>query len=148
MPDYEITYTSDAELAEEARLQLDSQLDAHLQELGGSVSFASPSIPRRLFFPIRGKRAAGLRTIQVDLPAEKVQDVQTFLKKLSGVLRFSLIQTPRRAELPAAITELLRQKRGRASVTPPARKPTLKAAPVTMEAVEKGIEKALEEEVK
>lgn len=147
MSEYEITYTSDAEQAEESRAQLDAELDAHLQSLGGAVSFASGNIPRRLFFPIKGKRAAALRTIQVELSAEKIQEVQAFLKKLSGVLRFSILQTPRRSEIPAAITELLRQKRGRDSA-PPARKPLQKAAPVTMEQVEKGIEKALEEEVK
>ncbi len=147
MSDYEITYLSDAEQAEETRAQLDADFDAHLVSLGGAVSFTSGNIPRRLFFPIKGKRAAALRTIQADLPPEKVQELQAFLKKLSGVLRFSILQTPRRSEIPAAITELLRQKRGRDSAAP-ARKPVRKAAPVTMEEVEKGIEKALEEEVK
>lgn len=149
MSDYEITYISDGELADEARAQVDAEVDAHLQELEGSISFTSSHLPRRLFYPVREKRAAGLRAIQADVPPEKVAELRSFLKKLPGMLRFTILRTAHRPEVPQAILDQLRDKRGKTSA-PAAKHTTRKppAKPLTDAIVEESIEKALSEEVK
>lgn len=149
MSDYEITYVSDGELADEARAQLDAEVDSRLQDLGAAVSFTAPHLPRRLFYPVRKKRAAGLRAIQADLASEKIAELQTFLKKLPGVLRFAILRTAYRPEVPQTILDQLRDRRGREASAPtkrPARKTPAK--PITDEVVAESIEKALSEEVK
>lgn len=149
MSDYEITYISDGELAEAARVQLDTETDNLVRDLGGSFSFASAHTPRRLFYPVQKKRAAGLRLLQVDLPAAQLEALKLSLKKQAGLLRFAIIRTPRRADVPQAILDLVRQKKGRPT-SAPAQKTAYRAPvkPLTEAEVEQSIEKALTEEVK
>ncbi len=147
MAQYEITYISDGEIAEEARAQLDAEVDGAIRDLGGSASFSSPHTPRRLFYPVAGKRTAGMRALQVELESSQVEELKTFFKKHAGLLRFSILNTPRRSEVPATILDQLRGSKGRPTPAPVTSK-AAPAKPVTMEEVEKGIEKALEEEVK
>lgn len=147
MSEYEITYVSDGTVAEDARVQLDAEVDEKIRTLDGAISHVSAHIPRRLFYPVKKQRTAGLRALQVELDPAKVDELKTFLRKQSGVLRYTILNTPRRSEVSAVILDQLRNTRGRVSAAPAKAAPALKT-PVTMEEVEKGIEKALEEQVK
>lgn len=149
MTDYEITYVSNGEAPEETRAQLDAAVDDELARLEASVEYAAPHLPRRLFYPIKKKRAAGLRLLQLALDPEKIQDLKNFLKKQTDVLRFSILQTARRPEASPALLDQFRPQRGHGSAAPAQRpSPKVPAKPLSEADVEKSIEKALTEQVK
>lgn len=141
MPDYEITCLTDSQLTEEERGQLDGAIDAKVAELGGLTQYNSPHIRRRLAYPLSKQAAAFLRVIQVELPGEQIDVLRQFLKKQAGVLRATILQTPRRQEVAVDVLEPTPSKQ-------PAKAAAKPAKAVTMEEVEKGIEEALAEEVK
>lgn len=149
MNEYEITYVSNGTVAEEARVQLDNEVEEKIRALEGVIQHASAHTPRRLFYPVKKQRTAGLRNLHIELAPDKLSDLQTFLKKHASILRATILRTPRRAEVPPTIVEQLRGSRSRTG-TPVTKKPvrSTPAKPVTEEDVEKGIEKALSEEVK
>lgn len=149
MSEYEITYVSDGTVAEEARVALDAEVDEKIRTLDGVISHASAHIPRRLFYPVKKQRSAGLRSLQIELASEKLAELQTFLKKHTNILRATVLRTAHRPEVPQNIVDQLRDKRSRGPASV-AKKPAraVPAKPVTEEEVEKGIEKALSEEVK
>lgn len=161
MNDYEITYISDPQLAEEAHGQLDAGIDNKITELGGISLFASPSLRRRLAYEVNKNQAGFLRCLQIQLDPGKLAGVQEYLRKEPSVLRYTVLKSPRREEVSAEIIERYVPKKmankkdgkpGRYSNTKPniIKKP--RVAPVqkevTMADVEKGIEEALSEEVK
>lgn len=141
MSDYEITYLSNPQIAEEERGQLDAAIDGKVADLGGSISFNSPHTRRCLAYPVAKTTAAFLRMIQTELPGDQIDSLRQFLKKQAGVLRFTILNTPRRQEVPV---DIMQEKVARQPVKAAA-KP---AKAVTMADVEKGIEEALTEEVK
>lgn len=149
MSEYEITYVSNGTVAEEARVQLDAEVDDKIRALEGVINHASAHTPRRLFYPVKKQRSAGLRSLHVELASDKIEELQTFLKKHASILRAAILQTSHRPEVPQNIVEQLRGSRSR-TATPVAKKAVrlTPAKPVTEEDVEKGIEKALSEEVK
>lgn len=157
MNDYEITYISSPQLAEDARGQLDAAIDNKITEEGGISEFASPSLRRRLAYPINKNANGFLRTLQIQLDPAKLAAIHEYLKKELNIIRFAILKTTRRADVPAEIIEkhvpkkTPQNKKGEknnrhGAVT---RKPkSTPAKSVTMEDVEKGIEEALTEEVK
>jgi len=89
-----------------------------------------------------------LRSIQIELNPTKIDDIREMLKRHKNVLRFTILNTPKRDEVSAELLEKAQQKPGqeqKKKTEEPAKKPAKK---VTMEDVEKGIEEALSEEVK
>lgn len=151
MSEYEITYVSDGTVAEEARVALDAEVDEKVRSLEGVINHATAHIPRRLFYPVKKQRTAGLRSLHVELATDKLADLQTFLKKHANILRSTTLRTPHRPEVSQTIVDQLRDRRSNRGGSPAAAKPAgrpMPAKPVTEEDVEKGIEKALSEEVK
>jgi ribosomal protein S6 len=155
MVNYEITYVASPLLDETGRGELDSGIDAKVAELGGSITYQSPSLRRRLAYMIEKQTSAFIRTLQIELDPAKAADVHTLLKKHPSILRFSILHSGRREEVPMEIVERYsRKKDAKGASNAPAgrgpRKPQT-AAPakeVTMQDVEKGIEEALSAEVK
>jgi ribosomal protein S6 len=145
MADYEITYVSDPKLEEEARGQLDSAVDSKINEFQGTVSYTSPNLRRRLAYPLQKQTNAFVRSVQAELDSQHISTFRDWLKKQIGVFRVTILQTARRQEIPADIVERVTQKQ---SSKTPNKVPARPAKKVTMEAVEKGIEEALKEEVK
>ncbi|HBE90140.1 MAG: hypothetical protein A3E37_04540 [Candidatus Andersenbacteria bacterium RIFCSPHIGHO2_12_FULL_46_9] len=149
MHDYEITYLADPTLDEAKKDTLDESIDKIVNDIGGEISYTSPSDTpgsrRRLNFPIADQRVAWMRVMQIQLDPAKINDLQTTIKKHADILRLTVLQTPRRQEVSAAIFDAPEKP----SVSPEsaqAVKPSGKK--VTMAEVEEKIEEALEEEVK
>ena len=150
MSEYEITYLAQPELNETDKNKLDEAIDAIIAKLDGQITHSgpptdSPGSRRRLHYPIDKKRIAWLRTIQAELSPDKIERLRKDLRKQDSVLRLTILQTSRRAEVSAAFFDNLTKKKEPALTTPEPKKP---AKEVTMTEVEKKIEQALDEEVK
>ncbi len=149
MHDYEITYLADPRLDEAKKEELDEAIDKIVNDIGGEISYTSPSDTpgsrRRLNYPIADQRVAWLRVMQIQLDPEKINELQATLKKHADILRVTVLQTARREEISAAIFDA--PEKTAVSPTPDSsNKPVGKK--VTMAEVEEKIEEALEEEVK
>ncbi|HLD25674.1 MAG TPA: 30S ribosomal protein S6 [Candidatus Andersenbacteria bacterium] len=152
MPEYEITYLANPQLSEADKDKLDETIERALGEVNGEISSstpptASPGSRRRLHYPIAGHRLAWLRTVQVNLDPAHAEPLRQTIKKQAGVLRVSMLATPARQSVSAAIFDHL-ASRSKQPTEAAESKPAVPAKPVTMAEVEEKIEKALEEEVK
>ena len=152
MNEYEITYLANPELDEAAKDRLDQAADEAITAAQGEIIASSPQTGapgsrRRLHYPVKTQRVSWLRTIQTRLAPEQIKDLRAVLKKQDGIMRLSILRTPLREEVSAAIFDRAaeREKREAAKKAPVAE---TDIKPVTMEEVEEKIEKALEEEVK
>ena len=147
MNEYEITYLANPNLDEEAKNKLDEAIDAEISSVKGEISYSSPTDSpasrRRLHYPIGDKKTTWLRTMQVNLEQDTVEDLRTIITKTEGVNRVSIIQTPRRDDVSVAIFDT--PETVKEATTAESKEP---AKEVTDEDVNKGIEEALEEEVK
>jgi len=88
-----------------------------------------------------------LRTVQVNLAPNHLKQLRTTLTKQDGIMRLTILQTPQREEVSAAIFDSLAEKEKRGAVKEE-KADRKEAKEVTMKEVEEKIEKALEEEVK
>lgn len=149
MHDYEITYLANPTLDEAKKESLDESIDKIVNDIGGEISYTSPSDTpgsrRRLNFPIADQRVAWMRVMQIQLDPAKINELLATLKKQADILRVTVLQTPRRQEVSAAIFDAPEKAPASAESTPSV-KPASKK--VTMAEVEEKIEEALEEEVK
>jgi ribosomal protein S6 len=158
MNNYEITYIASGSLAEDARGQLDGTIDNKITELGGISDYASPALRRRLAYMVEDQSNGFLRALQIQLDPAAITTIHEYLQKEPSILRFAILKTTRRTEVPAEIVEKYAKKNtkkdgkpGRGTSTS-----TRTASPkaktddkeVSMADVEKGIEDALTEEVK
>jgi ribosomal protein S6 len=141
MREYEITYISDPNLAEDARGQLDAAIDGAIEQLKGSISYNSPNSRRRLSYPIKKQGVGFVRTLQVMLDPVEIGSVREVITKINGALRVSILQTSKREEVTTSIFEAAAKRQ----VEPKIQK---KAEPVSAAEVDKKIAEALEEEVK
>jgi ribosomal protein S6 len=152
MQEYEITYLANPELDEAAKDSLDQAADEAISSAQGEIIAASPQTGapgsrRRLHYPVKTQRVSWLRTVQARIAPEEIEGVRAALTKQAGMMRVSILRTPAREEVSAAIFDRAaeREKREAAKAAPAA---AADAKPVTMEEVEEKIEKALDEEVK
>ncbi|MDZ4225285.1 MAG: 30S ribosomal protein S6 [Candidatus Andersenbacteria bacterium] len=141
MTEYEISYISSPNLAEDARGELDAAIDSSVEKAEGNISHNSESIRRRLVYPIQKQSVGFVRTLQVSLNQDKIEKLRQDIRKMSGILRVSVLATPRRAEVSTSIFEVTKEQ-------PAEKKPTTPAKAISMEEVEEKIEEALDEEVK
>jgi len=142
MQEYEITYISAPDLTEDIRGELDASIETAISNLAGSVSYNSENVRRRLLYPIKKNVVGFVRTVQVSLEQAKAAELRDFIKKQAGILRLTMLATPRRQEVAATIFDTVAKQQ-----TEP-KKAIKSAKPITMEEVEEKIEEALEEEVK
>ena len=152
MKEYEITYLANPELTETAKDKLDEAVDGEITKLKGEITASSPSTDapgsrRRLHYPIKHQRMCWLRTVQVNLAPNHLKQLRTTLTKQDGIMRLTILQTPQREEVSAAIFDSLAEKEKRGAVKEE-KADRKEAKEVTMKEVEEKIEKALEEEVK
>ena len=148
MNTYEITYLSDPQLTEETRDELNNTVDKQITDVDGAVAHSSPSLRRKLAFPIKDKAFAFVRTMSVDLGPDKLEDVREYLKKHESIIRFTVLNTPKRSEVSAEVAEKFARTKKDSRHKKKPREDRKPAKKVTMEDVEKGIEEALTEEVK
>jgi len=153
MNQYEITYISSANLDEAGRTRLDGTIDSKVAELGGSTSHTTASLRRRLAYQIKKQTSGFLRYIHFEIEPEHIDTIKQILRKEGNILRFSILATHKRQEAAADVIAKYVQKKGDNAKKKMGGKnqPYIKskpAAPVTDEAVAKGIEEALSEEVK
>lgn len=141
MSEYEITYIVSGKAGDEGRDRMNADFEKQLTDLEGKLEHGSAALRRQLAFPIKAEVTGFVRTVQITLDPSKLTELQQFLKKNEYVLRFTILNTPRREELPADLMKALEEES-------PKRVPKKPAKEVTMEDVEKGIEDALTEEVK
>jgi ribosomal protein S6 len=139
--EYEITYLSDPQLNDEARAELDASVDAEIGQIKGAILHSAAPMRRRLMYPIQKKMAAFSRTVQVTVQPEDIQGLRTALRKKSGIVRLMVLSTTQRAGVAADIFTQVNLDEKKTTEKKPAK-------PVTMQEVEKGIEDALQEEVK
>jgi len=149
MNEYEITYLADPKLEEAAKNELDEAINKLIDDQSGEISYSSstdaPGSRRRLHYPIGEQRVCWLRTIQLELDPSKIDKLRTTMRKHKSITRVSVLQTPRREEVSADISETPEAAPAQPTVPD---KPKTTAKKVTMEEVEEKIEEALEEEVK
>lgn len=148
---YEITYLIDPKLSEEDRGTLETSVDDLVATFEGSVAVSSPTLRKKLAYDILKNNSAFLRVMNIDLDPAKIADVKDFLKREAKVLRFTILATAQRARITPEVLEKYSKKAGKDKGGKPGYKKAEVAAPVkevTAEAVDKGIEEALTEEVK
>lgn len=143
MSEYEITYHIDPQLDEAARDELNSAIESEVAKESGKVVHGSTSLRRKLAYEIDKKQSVFTRVLDIEIESENIQNILKSLQKNPSILRFVILQTPRREDGGAKLMEQLKQAvgKGKPAVKGPAKK-------VTMQDVEKGIEEALSEEVK
>ncbi|MFH1354184.1 MAG: 30S ribosomal protein S6 [bacterium] len=151
MSEYEITYLARPELDETDKNKLDETVDAAIAELKGQITHStpptdSPGSRRRLHYPVEDKHVAWLRAVQIELSSDKIEQLRTILKKQDNIIRLSILATPRRSEVSAAIFDKTPARKEAASTTPAKKKEPTKE--VTMTEIEEKIEQVLDEEVK
>lgn len=141
MNEYEITYIVSTKTGDEGRDKVNADFEKHLGKLEGKMEHSTAALRRQLAYPIKDERTAFIRTVQITLDPGKLAELHRFLTKNEYVLRFTVLNTPRREELPAELLKGLGEEA-------PKRTPKKLAKEVTMEDIEKGIEDALTEEIK
>ena len=109
MNSYEITYVISPKATEEAREQLNAELEKHVAEMEGKIEHASAALRRQLAYPILDEQAGFLRTLQIELNPAKVEDFRTWLKKQDHILRTTILNTPYREELAADTAKQLEE---------------------------------------
>lgn len=150
MNEYEITYLADPQLDEQNKVKLDENIDSKIAELKGSITYSSPTDAptsrRRLHYAIDKKRVAWLRTVQIELDPANIEKLRTVLKKTDGIIRTSILNTPRRQEVPVTILDSFNNKDGKTA----SKREVIKKSdkPVTDKEISKKIDEALKEEVK
>lgn len=141
--EYEVTYIANPEITDDVRGELDTAVDAAIADVGGQILASSPTIRRRLYYPILKKQAAFSRSINLEVATEHTEALRHTLSRLPHMLRLSLLRTPKRTEVTnesfAQAVEGSTRRRGGTGTPDKA---------VTEQAVDAGIEKALQEEVK
>lgn len=141
--EYELTYIANPELEDAARGELDTAVDAAITEVGGHITASSPTIRRRLYYPILKKQAAFSRALNIEVEGEQTEALRHRLRRLPNMLRLTMLRTPKRTEIThESFAEAVDGSHRRRTARP------ISDAPVTEQAVEAGIEKALQEEVK
>lgn len=149
---YELTYLIDPRTSEEARNSLNSAVDAQITTLSGTITHDAPALRKKLAYKVTKQDSAFMRIMNLEMPTENVLEFTTFLKKSDGVMRLTLLATPARARITPEVLEKHGKKKGKGGFAKHDKKkdmPQAKPAKeVTMQAVEKGIEEALTEEVK
>ena len=149
---YEITYLIDPKLSEEQRGALQTSVDDLVTKLEGSVMGSTPTLRKKLAYEIKHNNSAFFTIMHIDLPPAKLADIQDFLKREAKVLRSTILATPERKRISQELKEKYSKKAGKDKGGKGDYKKTPEiAAPVkevTAEAVDKGIEEALTEEVK
>lgn len=143
---YEITYLIDPALDEAARDKFNADIDKLITDREGAILQSSPTLRRKLAYPIDNKHSVFLRTIHFDLNTDHTKDLETTLRKTDHIVRFTLLRSPVRQDLnkdPLKDARELQQQKKDAR-----RQPKSPSKQVSMEDVEAGIEKALTEEVK
>ncbi len=149
MNEYEITYLADPKLSEKAKEELDASVDEAINNLGGEISYSSPTDApgsrRRVHYPIKKQRVAWMRMEQIRLDPDKIEGLRASIRKNNQILRVAIVQTPRRDEVSAKMLEMVEQPVVAGTSQPVTPKAAKK---VTMAEVEEKIEEALDEEVK
>ncbi len=149
---YEITYLIDPKLSEEDRGSVETSVDDLVAKLEGSTSAPTPTLRKKLAYDIKHNNSAFLRIVNIELQPSKVADIQDFLKREVKVLRFTILATAARKRISTELLEKYSKKSGKDKTGKPERRKAPEsiapAKEVTAEAVEKGIESALTEEVK
>lgn len=141
--EYELTYIANPELTDDARGELDTAVDTTIAELSGQILASSPTIRRRLYYPILRKQAAFSRAINIEIEGEQTEALRHRLRHLPNMLRLTILRTPKRTEIThESFVEAVEGSHRRRAARP------TNDAPVTEQAVEAGIAKALQEEVK
>lgn len=150
MNEYEITYLADPQLDEKTKVKLDEIIDSKIAELKGNITYSSPTDTptsrRRLHYAINKKRVAWLRTIQIELDPADINKLQLVLKKTDGIMRTTILNTPRRQEVPSNVFDSTNNKEHDVAN----KKETIKKSgkKVTDKEISKKIDEALDEEVK
>ncbi|HSX24630.1 MAG TPA: 30S ribosomal protein S6 [Candidatus Andersenbacteria bacterium] len=147
---YELTYLIDPRMNEDDRTSLNSAIDQHVSESSGTILHNSPALRKKLAYQVNHQDSAFMRIMNIELPTEKVLEFTNFLKKSQGILRTTLLATPKRTRITPEILEKHGKKKGKDGFVKHDKNKEAQKAPkkeVTMQAVEKGIEEALTEEV-
>ncbi|OGY37357.1 MAG: hypothetical protein A3E36_02935 [Candidatus Andersenbacteria bacterium RIFCSPHIGHO2_12_FULL_45_11b] len=153
---YELTYLIDPSTSEDARNSLNSAVDEQVTALSGTVSHDSPALRKKLAYKVARQDSAFMRVMNIEMPAEKVLGFMNFLKKSNGILRTTLLATSMRDRITPEVLEKHGKKKGKGGFAKHDKKKDMHPSTgsgqekkeVTMQAVEKGIEEALTEEVK
>jgi ribosomal protein S6 len=151
MQEYEITYLANPELDEAAKDTLDQAIDTAIGSVNGEIIAASPQTGapgsrRRLHYPVKAQRVSWLRNIQARIAPAEIEGLRAALKKQEGIMRLSILRTPLREEVSAAIFDRAAEREQREAAKKAPAAPA--EAKVTVAEVEEKIEKALDEEVK
>lgn len=150
---YEITYLIDPKLSEEERGAFNASVDELVSGFSGNVLPGGPVLRKRLAYKIKKQEAAFLRVLNIELDPAKIADLQDFLKRAEGVMRFTILATPQRTRMSQELLDKHGRRSGKDAKKQmhkgeeKAKTPEEKKE-VTMQDVEKGIEEALTEEVK
>lgn len=149
MKEYEISYVVDPSLAEDARAEVDSFVDVEIDKLADSISSNTPSTRRKMAYPVKKQYVGFLRTLQTTIDPEKIALIRATLRKKTGVIRLSILQTKAREEVPLSRFETLTPKQ-KAGVKKVEAKAVKKGEEVKLSdsELEKKIEQALDEKVK
>lgn len=143
---YEITYILNPSVDENARGEVDATIDSEIDRLKGSIHTNTEPIRRKLAYSVEKQRVGFARTINATLPPNTVESLRQTIRRMNGVIRLAILQTPPRDDVTPAIFETAIKDQ---QTTPkPSKKDESPAKKISDAEVEEKIEKALEEDIK
>lgn len=145
MNEYEITYIISGKAADETREALNTDVEKRIADLEGKITHASAALRQQLAYELNKEKTGFVRVLSIALEPSKIADIHALLKKNTNILRFAILNTPYREELPSNALSNLEDEAAKAKAEKES--PKAEAKEVTMEDVEKGIEDALTEDV-
>lgn len=143
--EYEITYLTDPTLADDARGQADTAVDGQITQLGGAIAGSSNPIRQRLHYPVKKQFTGWLRRLNIQLDESEIENLRAWLKKEKSILRDTIVKTAPRPEITP---EMLFKAPDEKTAAQETKETKVSKKPVSTKDVEKGIESALQEEVK
>jgi len=141
MNEYEITYIINTKAGEEGRDSLNAEVEKKIADMEGKIEHASAALREQLAFPIQDQPAGFIRVMNIALDPAAISKLDLFFKKNKHILRYMILSTPRREELPGDLLQKLHEESGKS------RSAKKEDKEVSMQDVEKGIEDALSEDV-
>ncbi len=97
---YELTYLVPSETSESSLSELKEQIIRFLQETGGLLNEVKSISKNILGYPIKGKKAVFISTLNFCLDPEKLKDLEKIVRSENKILRYLIISSQKKEESP------------------------------------------------
>lgn len=105
LPRYELLYIVSNKFTAEETGPIAQKIEDLIVANGGTVIYREDWGKRRMSYPIKGFQFGYYRLLECDLAAEKIADIERFLRLSSDILRHQIVKRP-----PRTVEEILAAK--------------------------------------